>query len=121
MKLILLILFFAFSFAQIQCTTTKYVTNDDGDNSDAKPNYAAIVGILGIVVIQLILCKICYNNTNKLRIEAQALRAEIGAEYDAIQNAQFQNMNQMCQFNYFLVYPNDPRFQFEPPNNNFPL
>lgn len=86
-----------------------YTTTDENGNTQV--NYVGIIAIFAVILIQLLLCFICYKNTQRLRQEAQLLRAEIGAEYEAIKNAQFANMNQMSQFNYYLVYPNDPRFQ----------
>ena len=69
---------------------------------------------IAIILVQLLLCFICYKNTQKrIHQEAQALRTEIGAEHEAIKISHLANINmsQMAQFNYYLVYPNDPRFQ----------
>lgn len=104
--LIIAVLITQANSASYSSRSSNTYTNDDGGT-----NYAGIIVILVIAAVQLILCFICYKNTERLRREAQALRAEIGLEYDAIKNAQFANMNQMAQFNYFLVYPNDVRFQ----------
>lgn len=105
-------------FIQTSCRTSDYYT-DDRDEDTSTANYPAIIAILAVILIQGILCFICYKNTQRIRLEAQSLRAEIGAEYETIKNAQFANMNQCAQFNYFLVYPNDPRFQVGPTPNNY--
>ena len=106
-------------FIQSSCRTTNYYSNNNNDSGEI--NYPGLIAILAVFLIQGILCFICYKNTQRIRVEAQSLRAEIGAEYETIKNAQFANMNQCAQFNYFLVYPNDPRFQVAPPTYNVHL
>ena len=120
MKYHIFFLFVTLLLSTTQCTNTNTYTTTD-NNGNTKPNYVGIIGILAVFAIQLILCFICYKNTQRIRVEAQTLRTEIGAEYDAIKNAQFSNMNQACQFNYYLVFPNDPRFQCAPGNYSHPL
>ena len=105
-------LLFSLLFIQINCglsSSSTYTSTDSSGNT--KPNYVGIIAVLAGFLIQAIFCFICYKNTQRLRVEAQTLRQEIGAEYEAIKQAQFMNMQQLGQFNYFLVYPNDPRFQ----------
>ena len=117
MNIKLLLIILTTLFIQSSCRTKTYYSN----NNDGETNYPALIAILVIFLIQGILCFICYKNTQRIRVEAQSLRAEIGAEYETIKNAQFANMNQCAQFNYFLVYPNDPRFQVAPPTYNVHL
>jgi len=93
-------------------TSNTYTETDNNGNTQV--NYVGIIAVLGTFVIHAMFCYICYKNTQRIRNEAQALRQEIGAEYEAIKQTQFMNMRQMGQINYFLVYPNDPRFQGNP-------
>lgn len=110
MKFLLFSLIFSSLFFQNECAGRgSYTTTDE--NGDTQVNYVGLIAVAAVILLQLFFCFLCYKNTQRLRQEAQMLRAEIGAEYEAIKNAQFANMNQMSQFNYYLVYPNDPRFQ----------
>lgn len=117
MKNFIIAVFLFLHFLESKAGLRSIPLESDSDSEKNKRYYSILV-IAGYLVIQLSLFYICKKNTERLRKQAQVLRAEIGAEYDKIKEEQFANLNERGPLNYYLVYPNDPRFKGTRTRNN---
>lgn len=86
-------------------------TSDDDDNNFISSNIGLIVAA-SLIVLNLIGIYFCYRNTQRLKREAQELRIQINNDYEQLK-ARNQNELEpgMFQMNYYLVDPNDSRYQ----------
>lgn len=85
--------------------------NDADDNNFVSSNIGLIIAA-SLIVLNLIGIYFCYRNTQRLKREAQELRIQINNDYEKLKT---RNQNElepgMFQMNYYLVDPNDSRYQ----------
>lgn len=107
MKLFILLFSLLIFKGLAKTSLTSSTNSDEGSPS----SYVGMIIIASIALINLLLFFICYKNTQRLRKEAQELRIQINQEYENLKAQQNLNMAPgMFQMNYYLVYPNDPRY-----------